>query len=78
MCLDCGIDTSKAHELYMLVDGTWKLTGLGPVGMLCVTCVEVRIGRMLTPSDFNDSYLNDFRTTAKSAKLSDRMRGCYA
>jgi hypothetical protein len=75
LCLDCGIDTGKSGEHYMLIDETWKLTGLGKFGMLCVEHVEARIGRKLVPDDFNDSYLNNFRTGIKSARLSDRMRG---
>jgi hypothetical protein len=78
ICLDCGIDTSKHNELYMLVDETWKLTGLGKVGMLCVGDVEKRIGRRLTASDFNDSYLNNFRTNSKSARLVERMKNVNA
>ncbi len=75
LCLDCRIDTSKANELYMLQDETWKLTGLGKVGMLCVSCTENRIGRQLTSTDFNDSYLNNYRTASKSDKLVSRMKG---
>lgn len=75
MCLDCPVDTSKTCELYMLIDSTWELTGLGKVGMLCISCLENRIGRKLIATDFNDSYLNDYRTNAKSARLCDRMTG---
>ncbi len=75
ICLDCYIDTSKANELYMLQDETWKLTGLGKVGMLCVGCIESRIGRKLTATDFNNSYLNNYRTASKSARLVSRMKG---
>lgn len=73
ICLDCGMDTAREHELYMLIDETWELTGLGKVGMLCVADVEARIGRRLVATDFNDSYLNNFRTTSLSARLYDRM-----
>lgn len=72
-CLDCGIDTSRANELYMLVDNTWMLTGLGPEGMLCIEHVEARIGRELSSVDFNNSYLNNFRTNPKSMRLISRM-----
>ena len=73
LCLDCKVDTGKIGEHYMLIDETWKLTGLGPIGMLCIEHVEIRIGRKLTASDFNDSYLNNYRTCIKSARLVDRM-----
>jgi hypothetical protein len=75
ICLDCKVDTSKSHELYMLQDETWNLTGLSKAGMLCVGCTEKRIGRELKPQDFNNSYLNNFRTASKSARLMKRMKG---
>lgn len=74
LCLDCNIDTGKAAELYMLNNSTWHLTGLRKYGMLCVGCVEKRIGRELNATDFNDSYLNKPRTGIKSARLIDRMK----
>jgi len=49
------------------------LTGLGKFGMLCVLDVEKRIGRKLTASDFNNSYLNRPRTGIISTRLLDRM-----
>jgi hypothetical protein len=74
LCLDCSVDTARAHEHYMLNDQTWKLTGLGKFGMLCIGCVEDRIGRKLVAADFNNSYLNKPRTGSISARLLDRMR----
>lgn len=74
LCLDCGVDTGKLGEHYMLIDKTWALTGLGKHGMLCVTDVERRIGRRLSKADFNDSYLNRFRTGIVSNLLLDRMK----
>ncbi len=73
LCLDCGLDTSRHGELYMLVDSTWYLTGLGKDGMLCIEHVEQRIGRKLVATDFNDSYLNKPRTASISARLLNRM-----
>jgi hypothetical protein len=73
LCLDCGLDTGKAGEHYMLLEKTWKLTGLGKFGMLCILDVEKRIGRKLVSQDFNDSYLNNPRTGIISARLLDRM-----
>jgi hypothetical protein len=75
LCLDCGVDTGKIGEHYMLVDSTWSLTGLGKYGMLCVLDVEHRIKRKLVPSDFNDSYLNKPRTGIISNLLLSRMQG---
>jgi hypothetical protein len=74
LCLDCGVDTGKLSEHYMLIDATWKLTGLGKIGMLCIGCLELRIGRMLKATDFNSSYLNNPRTGSISVRLLSRMR----
>jgi hypothetical protein len=73
LCLDCRVDTGRIGEHYMLVDETWRLTGLGKIGMLCVEHVESRIGRKLVPSDFNNSYLNRARTGIISMRLKNRM-----
>lgn len=73
LCLDCHLDTARHGELYMLVDSTWKLTGLGKFGMLCIEHVETRIGRKMTATDFDDSYLNRPRTGIISARLMERM-----
>lgn len=73
LCLDCGVDTGRIGEHYMLINETWSLTGLGPIGMLCIEHVEERIGRQLVPADFNDSYLNNARTGIMSQRLADRM-----
>jgi hypothetical protein len=76
LCLDCGVDTGRIGEHYMLIDETWRLTGLGKIGMLCVEHVESRIDRKLVPSDFNDSYLNRARTGMISQRLANRMGIC--
>lgn len=73
LCRDCKVDTGRIGEHYMLIDETWRLTGLGKIGMLCVEHVETRIGRQLIPSDFNDSYLNRARTGVISQRLANRM-----
>lgn len=74
LCLDCGLDTGKAGEHYMLTDSVWIKTGLGKIGMLCVEHVEKRIGRKLRATDFNNSYLNRPKTGIISARLLDRMQ----
>jgi hypothetical protein len=57
----------------MLIDSTWRLTGLGKIGMLCIEHTERRIGRKLKKSDFNNSYLNNARTGIISQRLANRM-----
>lgn len=48
---------------------------MGEVGMLCVSCLENRIGRELTPDDFTDAHLNDPKKHAMTQLLSSRILG---
>lgn len=66
-CVDCGTDTHEAGETYMVRGDVWPLDALG--GMLCVGCLEHRIGRRLVPADFTDVPLND---SGGSARLRSR------
>lgn len=61
ICLDCGVNTADIGEYYMLTNEVWREAApdegeLG--GMLCVNCVELRLGRQLWPEDFMDAPLN--------------------
>lgn len=59
ICLDCAIDTRKTNEYYMVHDSIWALTGLDKNdGQLCITCLEERINRKLTPADFTGAPIN--------------------
>jgi hypothetical protein len=52
-CVDCGKDTSNSGEYYSVSDDVWDASGIAPDGgMLCLTCLETRIGRLLTAEDF--------------------------
>ena len=52
-CIDCGKDTNLYGEYYMVADELWSAAGMVPFGgMLCLACLEKRIGRELTPADF--------------------------
>jgi hypothetical protein len=52
-------------EQYIVHDHVWKKAGMkewsdrGESGVLCIGCLEKRIGRRLTPSDFGDHIFND-------------------
>jgi len=72
-CLGCGVDTGKIGEHYMLKNETWKHIHKSPIGMYCVGCAELKLGRQLTRNDFNDSYINSARYASRSAKLSKRL-----
>jgi len=52
-CVACGKDTNKSGEYYMVRDKVWAASGLGPHdGMLCLRCLERRIGREINIEDF--------------------------
>ena len=68
-CADCGHDYD---EQYMVRDDIWKACGMG-TGMLCIGCVEKRLGRQLNQQDFTDVPLNDIEYGAKSLRLQDRL-----
>jgi coenzyme F420-reducing hydrogenase beta subunit len=52
LCADCGVCTYCAGEYYMVRDELWRKYGAGD-GMLCVGCLERRVGRRLEGTDFN-------------------------
>ena len=57
-CVDCGED--KEGEYYMVADEVWAASGLGKNdGMLCLGCLERRIGRELVPEDFTALWPSD-------------------
>jgi hypothetical protein len=49
-CVDCGKDTGGG-EYYTVEDDLWAASGAED-GMLCLACLERRIGRPLTEDDF--------------------------
>jgi hypothetical protein len=50
-CVDCGEE--KDGEYYTVADEVWDASGLAPNGgMLCLACLERRIGRLLVFDDF--------------------------
>lgn len=75
LCLDCSVDTGKIHEHYMLVDTTWFSIHASNRGMICIGCVEGRLGRSLTPQDFNNSHVNNPKLYPMSSRLLSRIKG---
>lgn len=75
LCMDCRVDTGRINEHYMLVDSTWNKIHGSKFGMLCIGCVENRLGRALNPSDFNNSHVNNPRLYPMSARLLNRITG---
>ena len=73
LCLDCKVDTGKIGEFYFLQTDTW-LKVVGSIkGMLCVACLENRLGRKLNKADFTLCTINGFRHGFKSKRLVERL-----
>jgi hypothetical protein len=52
-CQDCDADVYSINEWYMVRDEVWPLDYHG--GVLCIGCLETRIGRRLNADDFISS-----------------------
>ena len=74
VCNDCS--RSIHGEWYMVHDDLWPLAKDG--GFLCISCLEGRLGRRLTPVDFKDVPANDpghpdFGRVHRSHRFLDRL-----
>ena len=67
-CMDCGVDTKEINEYYSVTDEVWLKANPGDFGMLCISCLENRLGRPLTGSDFTGAPIN------RIFKQSDRLK----
>lgn len=52
-CLDCGWNTRALNEYYRVHDELWQRVVPDKCGMLCIGCLEKRVGRPLTREDFS-------------------------
>lgn len=59
LCLDCKVDTGKIYEHYFINTDTWLSVVGSKKGMVCVGCLEKRLGRKLVSSDFPKVTIND-------------------
>ena len=75
ICEDCLDDTSKLKEHYYINDDIWYKIHPTESGMLCIGCVEVRLGRKLGPKDFPKVHINNFKLYPMSQRLLSRIRG---
>jgi hypothetical protein len=74
LCKDCTKSTSKMDEYYMVKDEIWLEAGMEPdSGMLCIGCLEERIGRQLTNPDFKDLPINNPSFFDQSRRLKNRL-----
>lgn len=58
ICIDCGENTLHTNEYYMVHDEVWNAAHPTRRGMLCIGCLEDRLGRQLVPEDFPDLPIN--------------------
>ena len=70
LCLDCGVDTGAIDEYYMVTHELWACANPDGAGMLCIGCLEKRLGRELTPDDFPNGA---DRSSPKSERLLKRL-----
>ncbi len=71
-CIDCRRPTHR--EYYMVRDEAWLAAHPSRDGMLCIGCLEGRLGRELLPGDFVDAPVNaDLRRP--SDRLASRLTG---
>ena len=76
LCVDCGRDTLALSEYYMVRAPVWQAairagSPRDSAGMLCVGCLEARIGRTLRRVDFSEVPVN--RWKGRSRRLRARM-----
>ena len=76
ICVDCGVDTAERREFFHVHDEVWAAAtsekDVPPYRVLCVGCLETRIGRQLVASDFTDARVN------KLGDHSDRLKSRLA
>lgn len=73
-CKDCGENTAAINEYYMVLRRLWNFYAPG-VRMLCVGCLEKRMGRELQPGDFHPCRVNEHNRVHGSPRLRARLRG---
>lgn len=72
LCLDCDEDTGALGEYYMVHNHVWN--EVADQGMLCICCLEDRLGRRLTSKDFTSAPINHPDGSFKqSARLRNRL-----
>lgn len=73
-CLDCKDNTFIKQEYYMLHDHVW-LSAAGKYEMLCISCFEKRLGRVLISKDFVNMPINFGSMFPQSDLLCSRIYG---
>jgi len=73
LCIGCGVHTGELNEYYIVHDAVWLTANPKHAGMLCIGCVEKRIGRELCSDDFTWLPINLRALFFGSERLRDRM-----
>jgi hypothetical protein len=75
-CSDCGADTTPVTrhgcEYYMVTADVWESAKIEMQGILCIGCLENRLGRRLQPCDFSTAPVNDPDPIWDTPRLRDR------
>lgn len=72
-CGDCSVDTFEIGEYYSVRNSLWRKFG-NQYGMLCVSCLETRLGRKLRRRDFTNYPINR-GVFPQSERLLERLEG---
>jgi hypothetical protein len=82
-CSDCAVGTVALGEWYMVESEVWEQAWVGRrkpwqgripgQEILCIGCLERRIGRTLCADDFPDVPVNNPRDPHKSQRLRERL-----
>ena len=79
MCVDCGTDTEEIKEYFHVCDKVWiqatKQKVVPPFKVLCIGCLELRLGRQLFANDFTDARVN--KLGDHSARLKSRLAASF-
>src|SRR6516165_9738117 len=68
------ITVTTDSEIYQVRESVWKQSGMKAWGgCLCIGCLEKRIGRQLTPKDFDRKHV--FHEFPGSVRLMSRRMG---
>lgn len=75
LCHDCHRNT--LDEYYMVHDSIWGESKVPTRALLCIGCLEKRIGRKLKPEDFTNAPVNDpgVFPMGRSVRLTERLGG---
>lgn len=72
ICKGCGKDCELDNiDYYVVRDAVWKKYGVGK-GMLCMDCIEKRMGRKLAKKDIEPCFVTQTLNTYTAAILNKK------